>query len=181
MSAVEPSPPPAAPPAPSSQNGHVDEPFEAKLLADLDGAIREKRDVVTALESERAKLDERLLVARAAAKRYEDTRKRLVGEPLKAGRKPGPKPPGSAPVRATPSRTSPEKMEALRELIRRYAEDHDEFAQVDIRTLPDSPVTHSGGIAHAFEALRQDGFIRFARQDGLRKIYRLTRSAAQSG
>jgi hypothetical protein len=71
-------------------------------------------------------------------------------------------------------------MAALREIILRYAEDHDEFAQVDIRTLPDSPVTHSGGIAHAFEALRQEGFIRFARQDGLRKVYRLTRSAAQA-
>jgi hypothetical protein len=174
MADATPSPPGLLDAPHHSGNGQVDEPFEAKLLADLDGAIREKRDAVLALEGERASLDERMAVARAALKRYEDTRKRLVGEPLKAGRKPGPKP----PARTTPSRTSPEKMDQLREMILRYAEDHDEFAQVDIRTLPGSPVTHSGGIAHAFEQLRQDGFIRFARQDGLRKIYRLTRSAA---
>lgn len=174
MADVGTSPPDAA----TSPNGHVDEPFEAKLLADLDGAIREKRDAVIALESERAKLDERLAVARAAAKRYEDTRKRLLGEPLTAaGRKRGPRPSGER-VRSTPSKTSPEKMAQLREVILSYAADHEEFAQVDIRTLPDSPVTHSGGIAHAFEALRQEGFIRFARQDGLKKIYRLTRKTA---
>jgi hypothetical protein len=161
-----------------SPNGHVDEPFEAKLLADLDGAIREKRDRMLALEADRAAIDERLAEQRAALKRYEDTRKRLVGEPLRVNRGPyakrGPKPSPSA-ARARP--VSAERMEAVRQCILRFAEDHDEFAQVDIRSMPDAPVTHSGNIAHAFEALRQDGFIRFARQDGLKKLYRLTRSA----
>lgn len=164
-----------------SPNGHVSDPFEAKLLADLEGAITEKREAVTALEVERAaaveRIDAQLATQRAALKRYEDTRKRLVGEPLRGTyKRPGAKPKGE-PVRAIPSRVSPEKLADIRLAILRYAEDHDEFAQVDIRSLPDAPVSHSGGIAHAFEQLRQEGFIRFARQDGLKKLYRLTRSA----
>jgi hypothetical protein len=160
-----------------SPNGHVDEPFEAKLLADLDGAIREKRDRMLALEADRAAIDERLAEQRAALKRYEDTRKRLVGEPLRGPNKPKPGPKPTPSGTYTGSRVSPEKLEAVKASILRFAEDHDEFAQVDIRSLPDAPLTHSGGIAHAFEQLRQEGFIRFARQDGLKKLYRLTRSA----
>jgi hypothetical protein len=166
---------------PPNLNGHVSDPFEAKLLADLEGAITEKRDRVNTLAAERervlAALDGELVEARAALKRYEDTRKRLVGEPLRGPNKPkpGPKPTPSGTYKG--SRVSPEKLEAVKASILRFAEDHDEFAQVDIRSLPDAPLTHSGGIAHAFEQLRQEGFIRFARQDGLKKLYRLTRSA----
>jgi hypothetical protein len=160
-----------------SPNGHVDEPFEAKLLADLDGAIREKRDRMLALEADRAAIDERLAEQRAALKRYEDTRKRLVGEPLRVNRGPGRPKKTTSPSAARSKPVSAERLEQVRQCILRFAEDHDEFAQVDIRSMPDAPVTHSGNIAHAFEALRQDGFIRFARQDGLKKLYRLTRSA----
>jgi hypothetical protein len=127
-----------------------------------------------------AALDGELVEARAALKRYEDTRKRLVGEPLRVNRGPGrpKKTTTSAPTGTYKgSRVSPEKLEQVKASILRFAEDHDEFAQVDIRSLPDAPLTHSGGIAHAFEQLRQEGFIRFARQDGLKKLYRLTRSA----
>jgi hypothetical protein len=169
---------------PPNLNGHVSDPFEAKLLADLEGAITEKRDRVNTLAAERervlAALDGELVEARAALKRYEDTRKRLVGEPLRVNRGPGrpKKTTTSAPTGTYKgSRVSPEKLEQVKASILRFAEDHDEFAQVDIRSLPDAPLTHSGGIAHAFEQLRQEGFIRFARQDGLKKLYRLTRSA----
>ena len=60
-----------------------------------------------------------------------------------------------------------------------FAEDHEEFRQVDIRTLPgiDPTVAKSSMMALAFEALRQEGVIRFARQDGNNKFFRLTRQA----
>lgn len=168
------SPPePAAPPSP---NGHVSDPFEAKLLADLDGAIREKRDAVIGLESERAKLDERLAVARAAAKRYEDTRRRLVGEPLRvAGRGAG-RPKGPA-KRAVPSKVAPDTMAEIEAFVRAWAEDHEEFRQIDIRSAPGSPVTDSGKSSAAFEQMRQANVLRLARVDGNNKFYRLTRSA----
>ena len=100
-----------------TQTGTSAEPFEAKLLADLEGAITEKREAVTALEVERAaaveRIDAQLATQRAALKRYEDTRKRLVGEPLRGSIRG----PGQAQGRARariPSRVSPEKIADIR-------------------------------------------------------------------
>ena len=166
--------------APPNPNGHVAEPFEAKLLADLEGAITEKREAVTALEVERAaavgRIDAQLATQRAALKRYEDTRKRLVGEPLRVNRKPG-RPRNEDRVRVVPSKVSPEKMSDIEAFVRAWAEDHEEFRQIDIRSAPGSPVTDSGKSSAAFEQMRQANVLRLARVDGNNKFYRLTRSA----
>jgi hypothetical protein len=163
--------------AATSPNGHAEDPFEAKLLADLDGAIREKRDRVIALEAERDRVSEQLAEAKAASKRFEDMRKRLIGEPLsQGGRK---KAATTSPSSGNSTRISPERLEAVRGDILRFVEANgDEFAQVEIRSMPDATITNSGAIAAAFEMLRQEGFIRLARRDGLKKVYRLTRSAS---
>jgi hypothetical protein len=158
--------------------GLVPDSAEAKLLALLEATIREKRDQVVALEAERDAVNRRLLEARAAAKAYDDMRKRALGEPLKKlGRPPGRKP---GPNEARPQRApvSAERIEAAKADILRYSEDHDEFSQIEIRTMPGASVTNSGAIAYVFEALRQDDFIRWARKKGQRQMFRLTRSAA---
>jgi hypothetical protein len=56
----------------------------------------------------------------------------------------------------------------------RFCADHDEFRQVDIRTMSGAPTDSSSKMATAFERLRQDNVIRFARKDGNNKFYRLT-------
>ena len=61
--------------------------------------------------------------------------------------------------------------------IREYAEHHEEFRQVDIRTMPNPPTTSSGAIATAFEKLRERNVIRLVRKDGNNKIFRLTSAA----
>ena len=160
----------------ASPNGKVEDPFEAKLLADLDGAIREARERVARLEPE-------LVEARAKLKRYEDTRKRLVGEPLinhPGARRRGRPPAGERGDR--PAHTfKPEKLAEIGAFVREYAEHHEEFRQVDIRSAPGSPIVDSGKLSTAFEALRQANVIRLARQDGNSKVYRLTRSAINEG
>ena len=159
-------------------NGHppAADSFEAKLIHDLDGAIRERRDVVIAIEAEVEAARARLAEANVVLKRYEDTRKRLVGEPLRNTR---PRT-GEYAKEAKASKLSDERANALAAFIRQWAAtaEVDEFRQIDIRTADGAPVRGSGDIAIAFEALRQRGLIRFARKSGNNKYYRLTAKAA---
>ena len=95
-----------------------------------------------------------------------------------------PEPNGDQPKRGRPkgSTNKPkpkgigtEKLEIIEKAIRAFAEDHDEFRQVDIRM--NSSIDKSSTMALAFEQLRQQGMIRFARREGIQKFYRLTESA----
>ena len=154
-------------------NGHppAADSFEAKLLHDLDGAIRERRDQVIAIEGEVAQAKERLAEANAVLKRYEDTRRRLLGEP---------KPESLAKRRRredsgarTHTAVGAGGIAKVRGAIFDYVREHevDEFAQVDIRGV----TGHSSSVmTTAFETLRQEGVIRLARKEGNRKLYRLT-------
>ena len=83
--------------------------------------------------------------------------------------------PTGSKSRKTPSRVGPERMAIIEEAIRNYAADHEEFRQVDIRM--NSQIDKSSVMALAFETLRQQGVIRFARREGSAKFYRLTESA----
>lgn len=156
-------------------NGHPPKAgsFDAKLIADLDGAIREHRDALVKAEADVEQARERAADARSTVKRYETIRRQLLGEPA-PGRKPGPKPSVDRAARGTV--VGPDRLEAVKRDILRYVADRDvdEFAQVDIRSMPEAAMPSSGGMASAFETLRQDGFIRLARKEGNRKVYRLT-------
>lgn len=110
-------------------------------------------------------------------KTFEQSLRRLRGEPLI-------KHPGRS--RTTPAnpgsktRVSEERVEMIRQAIFRYAEDHEEFRQVDIRSMMEGTLANSSVMAMAFERLRQDNVIRFARQDGNAKMFRLTRQTVSS-
>lgn len=166
---------PLAPEA-ASPNGREPDSFEARLLADLEGAVGEKAREVADLEADVERVKAKLADARAAYKRYEDMRHRILGEPLTKRPRGRPRLSGE-PVRPVQSKQSPERIAVYREAIARYAETHDEFAQVDIRSTLGGPEAHSGQVAQGFETLRQEGFIRLARVDGNRKLFRLTRAA----
>jgi hypothetical protein len=98
------------------------------------------------------------------------------GEPRKAGR---PKQP-SEPGQARPKGLSDERLVEIEAVIREYAQEHEEFRQVDVRsaygTLPSGASFTSGMAAIAFERLRQEPYnvLRFARKDGNNKYFRLT-------
>lgn len=162
--------------------GLVPDSAESKLLALIDATIREKRDAVLALEGERNRINDQLIEARAAAKGYEDMRKRALGRPLRSGRppgaaKPGPKPKDDKPYKGT--RVSPERIEGTKADIVRWVETNgDEFSQVDIRSMPGAAITHSGAIAYVFEQLREEGYIRWVRKTGQRHMFRLGRDVA---
>lgn len=107
-------------------------------------------------------------------RQYEKALASLIDPP----RKPGPKPDGER-VRAKPSKIAPDKLDAIRDAVVAYAQDHEEFRQVDVRaTVPES-LAKSSTMATAFEMLRQENLIRFARRQGISKFYRLTASAAR--
>jgi hypothetical protein len=123
---------------------------------------------------ERDKLKARLAEIEPEIKSAEKALAALRGEPLGH-------PQGKRAYNKTKSSeskstgVSDERLALVTDAITSYtAAGHDEFRQVDIRGVVD--VT-SGVTALAFEALRQRGAIRLARQDGNNKWYRLTREA----
>jgi DNA-binding transcriptional ArsR family regulator len=153
-------------------NGHppAADSFEAKLIHDLDGAIRERRDIALALEAEVENAKAKLAEANAVLKRYEDTRRRLLGEPKPESVKRRTR---AREGERTHGAVGPGRVDEIRERVLDYVRDHevDEFAQVDIRGV----TGYSSSImTQAFEALRQEGMIRLARKEGNRKLYRLT-------
>jgi hypothetical protein len=98
----------------------------------------------------------------------------LQGGTGKAGR---PKAQGQS--RPVPSKLSDERLSEIEAVVREYAEDHEEFRQVDVRSaygkLPGGGTLTSGMSAMAFEELRQRNVLRVARVEGNSKFYRLTR------
>jgi hypothetical protein len=143
----------------------------------MEDVIARLRSVVETHEAKRAELKAQLDAMDLEYKRADRALKMLTGE-LVTGKQ-SRQPTSSARVREIPSRVSDERLAVLRDTVLAYAEDHEEFRQVDIRTLPnvDSFLTRSSILALGFEALRQEGTIRFARQDGNNKWFRLTRQA----
>jgi len=149
----------------------------ARLLEEQDGPytkdplIEDLKKQVRSMRARERKLLDELDVLTPQLRRYEKALKVLEGEPIRAGRPPK----DATKKRATrPNKIGPEKLGQIREAVLEFADTHEEFRQVDIRGVMD--VT-SGVTAIAFEMLRQENLIRFARQDGNNKWYRLTREA----
>jgi hypothetical protein len=149
----------------ATQNGAGIDAEDAALVAGVQRRIERRRRRIEELEAE-------LADQRPQLKRDERVIALLTGvEPT--GAKPGPK------TKATNlSRVGPETLATIEAAIRNYAVDHEEFRQVDIRKMPNAPVDKSSQMAVAFEQLRERNVIRFVRQDGNAKVFRLTREAA---
>lgn len=159
-------------------NGHppAADSFEAKLIHDLDGAIRERRDQALAQEAEVEAAKAKLAETNAVLKRYEDTRRRLLGEPKPESVKRRSR--ARVSEDAPRMRVAAERMAEIEAFVLAYAADHEEFRQIDVRSAPGSPISNSSAATTAFEQLRQDGIIRFARKEGNNKWFRLTAAGA---
>jgi hypothetical protein len=161
----------------AAQNGAATRLGDEELVASIEAqasALRARAEIL------RAELDE----IEPHLARYEKSIKVLRGEPLtgtKGQGKPRSRPPGDDADRVRPkaSRLSPERLESIRDAILAYAEDHEEFRQVDIRGTLEGKEANSSVMALAFETLRQENTIRFARQEGNAKWFRLTNAATQ--
>lgn len=138
---------------------------DSELLTLLDKEIAARKARVDELRAELAGIEPEL-------KRYERVRAMLTGaQPEKrTGR------PKSASQTAKTSRMGDARVAVIRDAVLRYAKDHEEFRQVDIRAITGEG---SSPMALAFERMRQEGVIRFARQEGNNKWFRLTREAAR--
>jgi hypothetical protein len=152
----------------TSSNGHGVDTEDAALLDAVQARIDRRRRRIDELEAELAihrpqiKRDERVI----ALLKGDD-----VAKPAKPAGKPAPR--GHGVAEGT--------VAAIEDAIRRYTLDHEEFRQVDIRGMPNPPTGNSGAVATAFERLRERGVIRFVRQDGNAKYFRLTREAVTAG
>jgi hypothetical protein len=136
-----------------------------QIIATLRWAIQARQEQADVLRMQLDELNKEI-------RRYERALAPLVNEPsslTKSRAKPGPKP--SPRTRGI----GDERLAQIERTILDYARDHEEFRQVEIRSL--MPSLGSGAMAIAFEQLRQDGVIRFARKDGNSKVFRLTNQA----
>ena len=156
-------------------NGHAAMTNEDRLIFEQMEArcneLRAKRDELQA-EMDRLTPD---------LKRYEKAMAALAGEPLNGHK---PQRDGDSPRRGRPpgkTKTghslSPEKLDEVREAVFELAHVADDFTQVEVRAKTG---IGSGTAATAFELMRQEGTIRFVRQEGLKKIFRLTREGLRA-
>lgn len=134
------------------------------------------REQVAVREERIAKLRAEVEHLSAEVTRYRRALREITGEKqTKLGR------PTDSKVRPVPSKAGPERIGVYRDAILRYAVDHEEFRQTDIRTMIGGPAGHSSVATMAFEQLRQEpyGLIRLARQvrgAGGGKFFRLTKT-----
>jgi hypothetical protein len=127
-------------------------------------------------ELERCDSEHGQLLMRANMLRKQMTRYRRMLAILR-DESPKPKPKQNMDPRAREKRASKlgyDKLDEIRSATLAYASEHDEFSQVDIRATTGYG---SSVMATAFERLRQEGVIRFARKEGTRKWFRLTQDA----
>ena len=84
-------------------------------------------------------------------------------------------------VRTEPSGLSDDRLDEIKRLIYAFAAEHDEFRQVDVRTLPtaSAAVAKSSVMANGFRILCEQGVIRLSRQEGNNKWFRLVQIPAQ--
>jgi predicted transcriptional regulator len=155
-----------AAPANGAAPASARERIAGELESEIAGLLRRERQ----LELELAEI-------KTDRKTFEQSLLRLRGEPLIKHSGRGRPPKAGESVRTTPARVGPEAIAEIEAMIRRFAADHDEFRQVDIRGTTSGPMSNSSKMATAFEQLRQDGVIRLARKDGNQKWFRLTESS----
>jgi hypothetical protein len=154
----------AGPPGEASNNGHhVDQ--DEEMIAMLRKAIGVRKARIAELQQAMDDITPDL-------RRYERALALLTGATSPVGR-----PARQSPAKALKARgktVSDQKVERVEAAVRRYAEDHDEFRQVDIRGVNEGLT--SSVTAVVFDVLRQRNVIRLARVDGNNKYYRLTRA-----
>jgi len=153
----------------SGNGGSPDSQLDVQVVKLLRKEVAQRRARVDELTAE---LDE----LKPSLRRYERVLAQLSDNPAEQERKPGPKRTGRKNSRG--KGISDERLERIRQAVLRYARDHDEFRQVDIRAFVGENAA-SGILTLAFERLRQEGTVRFARQDGNNKWFRLTREAVR--
>jgi len=150
-----------------TENGTAPQVLVEPIIAQLRELVDDRQDALMQHDLVRDQIITELRQAEKALAAFQ-------GEPRKAGR---PK----SPSRTAPAKLSEERISEIEAVVREYAEDHEEFRQVDLRSaygkLPSGGTLTSGISAIAFEELRQRNVIRVARQDGNSKFYRLTREA----
>jgi len=147
---------------------------EVLAVDPVDGATRivsQLRELVAERAAALNVIEEQRQAILVELRTYEKALSALLDEPLPRART---KRPVEAPRART--RVGPERLERIREAVLAYAEDHEEFRQVDIRASVPGDLARSSTMASAFETLRQQNVIRFARQDGVNKYFRLTRT-----
>lgn len=154
----------------SDVNGAVPNPA-ADIAQQLRDLIDERQQALQAIEAQRQEIVVEL-------RGYEKAIAALTGS---GSTGPG-RPRKSQAVKAS-ARTglSDERLSEIANAIRSYAADHDEFRQVDIRSISglSEGLAKSSVMAQAFELLRQEphNLIRFARKSGNNKYFRLTNAA----
>ena len=157
----------------TDQNG------SAPLVPHAAGIVEQLRALIREREQALAHLDVQRQGIQAELKAYEQAIKPLIGGTAK-------KPKPSTPAAKTGTKIGEQRIEELKDFIRRFAEDHEEFRQVDVRAAmgrwADGATVSSAITATAFERLRQEpyNFLRIGRVDGNSKFYRLTREAART-
>jgi DNA-binding transcriptional ArsR family regulator len=134
-------------------------------------AVRALESMIATRKARHDELQAQLEEITPELRRYQRALALIKGESPQAGR---PSTKGTKTHYGKTTGVSEERVEQVMGAIRKLAETNDEFRQVDVRGVVD--VT-SGVSAMAFEALRQRGIIRLARQEGNNKFYRLTREA----
>jgi hypothetical protein len=159
-----------------AQNG------SAPLLPHATEIVQQLRSLIGERELRLAELDREREQIHSELKAYEAAIRPLTGDiRLKKRGRPAGQP--TEAKRAVPSQVSPERLTEIEGFIRAYAQDHEEFRQVDVRStygkFAAGQTFTSGIAARAFETLKQEphNLIRIARVDGNSKWYRLTNSA----
>jgi hypothetical protein len=71
--------------------------------------------------------------------------------------------------------------ESIKSKTLEIAADKEEFRQIDVRTALGGAAGKSSTMSLAFERMRQENIIRFARQEGIQKYFRLTREQVGGG
>ena len=139
---------------------------------DIEDVIMQLRSVQNGYAAKRAALKAELDKVDLEYKRADRALRLLTGEPLAAK-------PRATPQKQYPKAIGDERLREIRFAVLKYAEDHEEFRQVDIRTMAglDPTIAKSSTMATAFDQLRQENTIRLARVEGNSKWFRLTREA----
>jgi DNA-binding transcriptional ArsR family regulator len=146
-------------PTDTQSNGVVPNATDAVLAASL-------RDIVEGKSREMVELSDRLDVLRGELSRYSRALALLTGEPA-ATRGPHKQ---SKATGTTRTGVSEERLAAITDIVRRLGANDREFRQIDVRQHTS---LGSGVVAAAFARLRDRRVIRFSRQDGNSKWYRL--------
>lgn len=151
-------------------NGTVPLTAREKIAVEIEVEIERCEQRRAEREHRRAEIASQIAEIDNEIKAFRQAAQRLRGEPLisKPATKRGPRGPYKSERSANGELTA-----RIRSAVMLFARDHDEFRQIDIRSMPGAELK-SSQTAIAFEQLRQDGVLRLARKEGNNKYYRLT-------